>query len=307
MRVALIYNPLSGRGRGPIYAKDVARAVEGAGLGVQVIEVGPAAPKLDVARAIEGAGACVVIGGDGTVRSTASAAIAAQVPMYHYATGTENLVARYLRMRRDPRVLGAFLERRRRDLEEGVAPDLLDIGSCNGMPFLIMASVGPDASVVHRLARVRKGRISRASYAPHTVAELVRPTMRPLTVRADGEVVVDGRRGMVVVSNLPMYAAGAIPSRDADPRDGLVDVCFFPGGHPVALLPWVARTWMRNHQMSAKCIRVRGARVEVEGEGMPFQIDGEAMMGEGESSMTPMVVTVERQRLPILHRPEGLG
>ena len=71
--------------------------------------------------------------------------------------GTENLLAKYLRLGQDPNQIAEMVVAGR--------VRQLDVGSVNGRLFLIMLSCGFDAEVVRRLHEDRSGNIHHFSYA----------------------------------------------------------------------------------------------------------------------------------------------
>ena len=86
---------------------------------------------------------CVVAaGGDGTISLLANQ-LPDNTPLAILPLGTENLLAKYLGVSSDPTVLADMI----------VAGNCrqLDVGRANGKLFLVMASCGFDADVVHRL------------------------------------------------------------------------------------------------------------------------------------------------------------
>lgn len=253
----------------------------------------------------------VVVGGDGSVHAAAGHARAADVPIYQFPTGTENLFAREFGMDRRYRTLAEALKR-----GEYRA---IDMGRCNGRTFLIMCSVGFDANVVHRLARVRKGAISHLSYAQHIAHELLFPSFEPLTIEIDGRVVVSDRPGFVVVANSRQYAMRLDPARRADMSDGLLDVVFVPFRTRVTLAAWTAGMRLGIHLGGRETVYERGTSVKINaapgrrpgpagfGErpgAALYQLDGEApgvsYDREGDLALTPIEIGVEPRALRVL-------
>lgn len=276
MKVALLVNPRSGRERGARAGEALQQRIVGAGHECARLDVGEA---LDgrLGEALRGAGALVVAGGDGTAHHAAPVAMEAGVPIYHAPLGTENLFAREFGMRRRSQaVVDALATGRTRSV---------DAGQCAGRVFLVMCSLGADASVIHRMHAGRNGGIRRISYAPHLLAEAMRPALPRLTVRVDGRELVRHRRGVVIVANSRQYAARLDPAREAIIDDGLLDALFLPATTTIGLLLWAARCALGRAWEHPKAACARAERVEVEWEGAPppAQIDGEAMTLSGRS------------------------
>ncbi|MCA9293916.1 MAG: NAD(+)/NADH kinase [Caldilineaceae bacterium] len=314
MRIVVLFNSLSGRGRAAQAALGIEHALAGAGYEPERVEAGSTLRGADLAQLLRDAGgadaALVVVGGDGTVQSTAQAARAAGTPIYHYPMGTENLFARNFGMRRDVGHLLEAVTRHQTRRAAGEAAWSVDVGVCNERDFLIMASVGFDANVVHRLARARKGRISHMSYVRHIAAECIAPSAAAMTVRMDGKEVVSGRKGLAVVANSKHYAMRANPAFDAELTDGLLDLCFMPTRHPLTGMLWLQRAKWGLHKRSHGVVHARGARVEIEtiDRAAPFQLDGEAPgpLTNGAAhaaATTPMTMSVQAGVLPVLVPP----
>ncbi|XHC26255.1 MAG: diacylglycerol/lipid kinase family protein [Phycisphaerales bacterium] len=233
MKLVIVFNPISGRGEGPRLAQVLQRELGTRGDGHEVVlfEVGPAAVRRDLVPVLEGqpepganskrthpADGLIVIGGDGTVHSCAKPAAVTSTPLYHFPTGTENLFAREFGMDRDLRTVRAAIDNLMQHELAGRPMPRIDLAECNGRSFLLMASVGVDANIVNRLCRKRTGRISHFSYAPHILAELIRPWSRPMTITVDGQTVVERRKGMAVVANSRQYAMRVDPAQRGHDR-----------------------------------------------------------------------------------------
>jgi diacylglycerol kinase family enzyme len=217
----------------------------------------------------------VVAGGDGTVHSVLGVLARTGTPLYHLPFGTENLFAREFGMSRDVRTLLASLR-----VRAAVRTDLGMISHSSGgcehsCPFAIMCSIGPDASVVHRLAKVRRGAISHRAYVAPIAKELIRPWVPMLTIRVDGVKIVDRARGLCIIANYRQYALRVDPAREASPHDGLLDAVFLPAGSGIAagLALLAARA-----RLKASRVRASGTHVEVicHDQQPVYQVDGEA-------------------------------
>jgi diacylglycerol kinase (ATP) len=323
MKLVIVFNPISGRGEGPRLAQVLDRELGEAGDGHEIVlfEVGPAAVRRDLAAALEGrpetgdsarrsnpADGLIVIGGDGTVHSCAMAAATTNTPLYHFPTGTENLFAREFGMNRDLRTVRAALENLMQHELAGRPMPRIDLAKCNGRSFLLMASVGVDANIVHRLCRKRTGRISHLSYAPHIAAELIRPWSRPMTITVDGQTIVERRKGMAVIANSRQYAMRVDPARNAVMTDGLLDVVFFPANTWLGVGLWMARSRFGRQFRSKRLIYRTGRRIRIETHGGPmvYQLDGEApaiISGDteaGREATTPMMLSIEPEVVPVM-------
>jgi diacylglycerol kinase (ATP) len=220
------------------------------------------------AQATQTAQAVVAVGGDGTVCEVAHGLSGTGVPLAIWPTGTENLVARSLGFRAEP---GAML-----GCLSGGHRIQMDVGVANGRTFLVVAGVGFDAEVVHRLTRVRNGHITHFSYTGPIWRAFWEHRFPPICVRADGEPYWTGR-GMVFVGNLARYALGLPVVRDAIPNDGLLDLCIYECDNRFELIGHSLRTVFGRHieHPRVRYKRIRKVRVESACE-VPVQIDGDA-------------------------------
>lgn len=265
VNVLVVFNPKSGRGRAGALVGALVDAIGAAGHEVRGFDLLGTDERPDPS----GEDVVVVVGGDGTVHRLLPSIAGTGAALYHVPTGTENLFARQFGMRGEAScVVGALNAGRR---------ERMDLGEANGRLFAIMCSAGPDASVVRRMTERRRGAIRHSSYVIPIMREVVRPSLERLTIRVDGAGVVEGRRGMVVIGNAPVYALGLDPVFMADPADGLLDVVFLEGA---------TRAGLAGHALAAARGRLggrsgvvvgRGAEIVVEAAGeVAYQLDGES-------------------------------
>lgn len=292
MRVALVYNPIAGRGRARREASTLRARLSGAGIDADVVESSASMGSFENGSRPD---AMVVLGGDGTVHAMAALATSLNIPIYQFPLGTENLFAREFGMNRRFETLTRAIERGR--------VERVDVAHCNGRSFLLMCSVGPDANIIHRLAANRRGSIHHLSYIPHIAAELARPRIGLVSVTVDGDRVVADQRGLVVVANSRQYALRVDPAKDASMRDGQLDVRFFPVSKRSGLVKWMGLSRMRLQDRVAGSIAARGAEVVIESaEPLLHQVDGEAGTQDGPTPTGSWALRfgVEAGVLPVL-------
>lgn len=298
MKVVVIGNPRSGRGRGAAAAEAAARWLRsGRGGSHEVVSFGtPESPETSDDR-LAGAGAAVIVGGDGSVHYNAGLAARLGVPVYHLPYGNENLFAREFGMDRS-------LERLSRALEAGRTIQV-DLGRIGNGPFLIMASFGPDASIVHRLDQSRTRATGHLAYTKPMLAELIRPHFPRLSVMADGRTIIDGQRGILIIANSRQYAFRLDPLHAASMHDGRLDVLFMPCTSRISFCLWAAACAMRRTHRRGATQVVASELVVIAHDGpAPYQVDGEAPKGgmltgsielRAEAGALPVLVPVEYQ------------
>ncbi|RIK62631.1 MAG: hypothetical protein DCC65_17105 [Planctomycetota bacterium] len=224
--IHFIVNPVSGRSGSRALVGRLKSLLSGDGCRITIKETRRGGDCLEYARsaAESGADALVVAGGDGTLCEAAGGVHRARVqglercPILIVATGTENLLAKYLDVR-------GSAENLRQILREG-REVRLDLATRDGHPFLLVAGIGFDAEVVRRLSAIRQGHISYLSYAAPLWRTFWSYRHPQVTVEADGVIVFEGP-GLVFVGNIPRYAIGLRLLRNASPFDGVLDLCVF--------------------------------------------------------------------------------
>jgi diacylglycerol kinase family enzyme len=308
-RIHLLVNPIAGAGRASRTAARLEAVLGAAGHDARAVPTRGGSDRRWLRDAVGGAELVVVIGGDGAMRLAAHAALEFDVPMWHWPNGTENLVARSVGMRPDETLLLASIEAWRLDaIDIGLfRPGGATSPSPSPSPFLLMASVGFDACVVHDVVARRRGAISRLTYLVSILRMLGRWQGPELAISVDGGPQQPLGRGGVIVGNLPAFGLGIDPVRTADPRDGALDAVFLPGGGGPAALGWAIR-WRLTSAMDlpgARRFRGRSLRIEVS---MPtgvaadrrWQLDGDAAEVGPADGMATVDCTIADRRLVLL-------
>lgn len=162
---------------------------------------------------------CIVAaGGDGTVADLVNRQPG--VPIAVLPLGTENLLAKYLGLRRCGRKLAQLIQRGHVKVFDSVI--------VNGRRTLLMVSVGIDAEIVEAVHKVRSGNIHRLSYVRPVLRALLknRPTTYKV-VASDESRNVSGSH--IIVTNVPRYGFDIPFAPEARPDDGVLDVRIFHG------------------------------------------------------------------------------
>jgi diacylglycerol kinase family enzyme len=165
----------------------------------------------------------VAAGGDGTLVETLNRAPGQPVALL--PVGTENLVARFLKIERSGQKLAQIIAAgayRRLDLARAQA-------AAASRVFCLMAGAGFDAEVVHRLHRRRHGHIDKASYV-WPIIQTLRRYPYPVMDVEDLDSGERFRGALVFVFNLPQYAAGLPVAPEARGNDGRLNLCVFERG-----------------------------------------------------------------------------
>ncbi len=296
LNVLIFFNPVSGGGRAERAAGRLAASLRAVGHTTDLAASRRESGSDWLAQRLGDASLLVVVGGDGTVRAAAGAAIRTRTPLYHVPFGTANLFAREFDMDRHARTLHRAIDCFR--------VRWVDTAEADGEGFVLMASVGYDAEVVHDLAAQRGRSISYLSYAGPLLRQLRRwqPAMIGLTV--DGRPLgVPPTRGTVVVANARGYAFGLDPARHADMADGLLDVVYFPTASRWQLLSWIVKLRLGRHLADPSMVVGRGATVLIKCDRpQRLQLDGDA--SDDRSARTRFSLSIRPGVLPVLAIPD---
>ncbi len=284
----ILFNPVSGGGRAEQAAGRLARTLSGAGHKTALAPTRrePGDGWLD--ERLTDTAVLVILGGDGAVRAAAGAAIRTRTPVYHVPYGTANLFAREFGMDRKPATLLRALDR--------FDVRLVDVGEANGEPFVLMASVGFDADVVHDLAARRGASISYLSYLGPLLSQLRRWDPTSHSIKIDGRSVEldPPSRGTIIVANARCYAFGLNPAPDADMTDGLLDAIDLPMPTRRSVVAWMLKLRLgRRRGVKTR----RGALIEIRCETpRRLQLDGDP---SGDTSRL-FRLSIRRRVLPVL-------
>ena len=178
-------------------------------------------------RAIEsGAQVVVAIGGDGTVRSVASALVGTSVPLAIIPLGTGNIFARNMDLPLGdvPALLRVALEGRNTRVDVGwLALTRAREGHEERHPFLVVAGAGIDAEMVAGADETLKMRFGWVAYFVSAIKHMGGKRMSA-RVSVDGSAEVAGQMRSVLFANVGRLPGGLILAPDASAEDGALDV-----------------------------------------------------------------------------------
>jgi YegS/Rv2252/BmrU family lipid kinase len=283
-RVAILANPRAGTGKSQRLVESLFGALRGRRLSPLLCWEREKLSELVQNGEAQELRCVVAAGGDGTLLEVLNRAPG--VPVALLPLGNENLVARFCRVPRDPhQVANTIVAGQTR---------CTDLARLNDRLFCVMAGVGVDAEVVHRVHAARKGHINKLSYAV--------PILQSLSgyryPRVDVEIVETGERlqgAMVFVFNIPQYALSLRLAPGADPADGLLDVYVFERPGLRALMRYLSAVVRGkqlglpdHHHRTAKQVRLTSS------ERAPIQTDGDP------AGFLPATLAVEPAALTIV-------
>lgn len=273
----VILNPQGNRGRAGRLRKPLEKALAG-GKGELALTQAPRDAEA-IAREAAAAGRDVVaVGGDGTITEAANGVLSSgqRVAFGAVPAGSGNDYAyETLKLPHDP--LRAL------DIALHGEPRPMDVGQVNGRYFLNALGVGLDANIAAAAEKLKKYPLMRGQtlYWTASLRELLfHYDLCPrLTVHYDEQRTEQRDYALAAVSIGPTYGGGFRINPEADPRDGLFDLCtIWKPSLPRALrlLPMVEKG---KHLHEPEVSRARVRHVMMESERLIHaHLDGEVMM-----------------------------
>jgi diacylglycerol kinase (ATP) len=215
-----IVNPVAGR-RAGVHALDRVRARFGLVRAWDLVFSERPGHARELARAaVNDYARVVAVGGDGTVGEVANGLAQTRTALAVIPAGTGNDVARNLNIPRDP-IAAA-------QLALTGTPRPIDLGevttSTTTLYFINIAGFGFDAEVAWRVNRLPKVGGGTLPYVAGVLGTLFQYRAPLIRLRLDSRAV-EARIFLVAVGNCASYAGGMRIVPDAQPDDGLFDVC----------------------------------------------------------------------------------
>jgi len=278
----LIYNPAAGRISVRPFIGSVIRTLNDHGVRVEVAESlnGRHTTRLARMAAQENFRTVFAIGGDGTAGQAASGLVGSQTALGVLPAGTANVWALDVGMK-------AFVWPNWRSLRENArllaqaSPCSIDVGLCNGQPFMMWAGIGLDAMTVRKLGSRKRFEkyFSVPEYFATTVWNAAMWHGMNLRVAADDKQV-DGHYLLAVASNIRHYVGGVAEiSPGAYLDDGIMEMWLLSGSTLVDAFRHFFDMQSGRHLTSdqARCIPFHKATIE---SATPFsiQMDGEPVL-----------------------------
>lgn len=287
-RILIQRNPTSGSGRGATELRKLIRELRAMRYRVRLFARRENLDEFLSRPDVKATVTCLVAaGGDGTVASLAHRH--SEYPIAVLPLGTENLVARHLKIPRCGRTVAEMIKQNK--------VKYFDTGFVNDQRFLVMVSAGVDAEVVRRLSTIRTGNISRLSYVWPIVQSFFRYRFSGVEVHGpDGQLLASGSH--VIISNMPEYGFRMPFCPEADPTDGRLDVRVFRSAGATASLLHAIRTRLGLSDSRRDVARFCLTEVHLrsDSETVPVQFDGDP------TQYCPVSVTVAPKSMKLIVR-----
>lgn len=273
-RVLVVYNPVSGRGGGERFARELATRLEEHGRDVGLLAT---RADRDVFADVDVTGleAVVVVGGDGSLNAAVGGLSALEVPIGFGGVGTVNVITLEVGLREDPRAVA--------ELVVGARTARVPLLAANGHPWILFAECGFLGTIVRRANRWRErsGRHGKLEFVVSALRTLPLAWGRPLACRMTD---VDGRdHGSRRFSNVLATRARCYGGNMPIPMDGVdlgaerFQVVGFRSRTPVGHLLLLAVAGMRLLPLLRRPLEALGL-VEVR-SCIELDVDGPAVVG----------------------------
>ena len=274
MKIAIIANPVAGRGRAYRSLQCYIREWPHSDWQVEVLTTHGPNEAGFLARDLAGnpPDVLAVCGGDGTMNEIATAVPDPPFPVALIPAGTANVLARELGLPLDPvRALQVALQGRARKI------DLGSLGPGSRRKFLFVAGIGFDAYAVFRARPKLKSRIGIVAYVFAVLECLLRYSFPEFSVTADGRTYT---ATSCLACNAKKYGGGLLFCPEADMYDGRLDLLVLEGRRRTALAAFLLLAWLQRPGCGDWIHRLRAGAVRIEAaEGVHVQVDGELAGG----------------------------
>ena len=286
MKILLIGNPVSGRGRAVARISALVRMLRSAGHKVDLYMTGAGGQaRLRAAALDPDVAVLVVAGGDGTFNEVVSGlADPSQVRLALLPAGSANVLARELKLPWRPEAVCALVA--------GGRVRHLDLGTAGRRCFCMMASSGIDAQIVDQVHRSRKGVLGMHKYVWPALGVIGRWKTPHLKVTVDG---TEAHGAVVVVANTRTYGGLFWAADRAEVDSGYLDVVVLPRDSLWAVVRYLWAGWHHRLSRLGEVTYLRGTRIRIEADRpVPVQLDGDL------AGTTPVTMSVRPRCLPVL-------
>ena len=268
--VHLLVSPSGGRGRATAAAPIVRSVIERAGHTPVDISGASAQESADAARAAVEAGAerVIAVGGDGTVHLAVQGVAGTGATLGIVPAGTGNDFARAFGL------FGLSIEEATaRALGPARPVDAIRTDRQRWVAFNVTGGFTVDVN--DRADRMRFPR-GPSRYTVATLLTMPRLRCRDVTITVDAERR-KCRSALFAVANTPTFGGGMTICPDADPCDGLLDVCVVGEPSRATMLRLLPKVFEGGHVGHRHVHMLRGRTVTIEGESIDLVGDGETI------------------------------
>ncbi len=310
----LIYNPVAGRYPSWLLVERSLNlfAQNGWEIHLEPSTAGEHVTRLAFQAAQEGMDALFVVGGDGTINNALPGLLNSQTALGILPAGTANVWAQELGLASLSWTRWNSIQHSTSLLAAGSVFEV-DVGECNGRPFLLWAGIGLDGYIVHRIeprSRWAKN-LAVLHYGASAIWYASQWRGMNIQIEADGQSIA-GHYLMVLASNITLYAGGILHlSHENRLDDGLMELWMLEGesmGDTIQRV-WDLTAGSKNHSGQVRKIPFKNLVLRSDSP-LFVQLDGEPwpISGKVEIQVKPKAlrVLVPKGSLPLLFRGEPL-
>jgi YegS/Rv2252/BmrU family lipid kinase len=278
-KAIIAYNPAAGRYPSRLLIERAAEVLSSYGWELTLEQTQGSEHITQLARqaANDGLDALFIAGGDGSLNCAVGGLVGTDTALGVLPCGTANVWARELGLPGLSWARWMALEESAQQLASARSC-LIDIGTCNGQPFLLWSGIGLDAFVVHHIEP--RNRWVKLFATTHYAASIIWYASfwhgLNLRVETDGNQI-EGHFLLALVSNVHLYAGGlANLSPQARLDDGIMDLWLFEGETLGDTVQLVLDLLAGNHVQSQRVHQVQFHQLRLESESPAYvQVDGE--------------------------------
>lgn len=288
LKLLAVVNPVSGRGQ----AKAVWPALENelVRLGIEHSVEWTQHPGHAIAVAEQAANRgftrVLSVGGDGTLREVIQGSLGTSVEIGLVPAGSGNDFGRTLGIPRDPR--------RALDVALETNVEQIDVGEIDGSAYVNVAGCGIDAEIASLAATKLRFLGGRLSYLSSALVQLAVHKPRRYKLTIDGETIMV-HAYLVAAANGRYYGGGMMIAPNADPSDGLLDICVVRSMSKAAFAANLPRVYVGKHLEHPLVHVWRGRSVTVETDfPVRCQADGEIV------ASSPVRFQISQHQVPIV-------
>ena len=278
----IVYNPVSGDGKGKRLAESVRSILEARGETVRMYEsLGVGQPAVLAEQAAnEGCTSLVCLGGDGTLSEIVGAVVAHALILYIVPTGTGNDFARFLGLPKDP--MEAFQAQLDGTLQ------LYDCGKINDKVFINISGSGFDVDVLVKTEEFKAIYPGEKAYTKALLAVIRNYQPFSYSLSLDGAPFEERKSTIIEVANGQYFGGGMRVAPGADAQDGFFDVIIVRNV-PKVLMPILLPLFVFGlHVRVGIAKRIRAKQVKIRAKNMTVNIDGRLeKMDEAEFVILP--------------------
>ena len=283
----MVYNPNAGRFPSRILAERAVKVLQDQGWSIRLIRADSPEHLTQLAQraASEGKEALFAVGGDGTVNLAVRGLAGSDTALGVLPAGTANVLAQELGLPGITWTRLMALEESARRLAKAKIREV-DIGICEGIPFLMWAGVGLDAFAIHHIEPRPRGEkfFANAMYVASAAWHASFWHGVNLNISADSSSM-SGHYLLALISNIHLYAGGiAKVSPYALLDDGVMDLWLFEGENMGDTLQMVLDVLTGKHVDSEKVRNIPFKTLTIGSDSLLYvQLDAEPLAYENHS------------------------